>query len=774
MTVGFALTGTGSIGLFHLLTLVTAIGAIYTVYRLPQSLVRYLVGLLFSLRYRLRVIGFRHIPEQGGVLMLGNHISWLDWAMIQIASPRPVRFVMQREIYDRWYLRWLLDLFRVVPISGGRSRGALEAVNALLKAGEVVCLFPEGAISRTGQLGEFKRGFERVVAGVDGVILPFYLHGLWGSRFSRSSERLRRLRRQGVKRDVIVAFGPSLPIESRAEQVKRRVFDLSISAWEAYTAELEPLSLACLRGIKRTGSGLCMADTRGEPLSGHKSLAAVLAFSRLIERQSPEQNIGLLLPTSSAGLIVNTAALLRGRTLVNLNYTADRQALRGAVAKARIATLYTSRRFIDKLRKKGVNLDGVFEPVRVLYLEDLAGQISSGARAAYWLLARLLPARLLYGLFGRRVAIDDPAAILFSSGSEGAPKGVVLSHRNLMSNIRQISDVLNTRGEDRMMATLPLFHAFGLTVTGFMPLVEGMPVICHPDPTDALNIAKAVARHQATLFCSTSSLLRLFVRNRRIDPAMLATLRLVVAGAERLNPDVRDGFELKFHTPVYEGYGATETSPVASVNVPDQIDPRAASVQRGSKAGTVGMPLPGSSFRVVDPETLTPLPAGEDGLILIGGAQVMSGYLDDAEKSAEVLVEMEATRWYKSGDKGHLDSDGFLTIVDRYSRFAKIGGEMISLGAVESQIGRALPEEIEVMAIALPDGKKGERVVLLYAGEISEARLKERIAAADLPPLMQPSQLLAVAAIPRLGSGKGDFKQARRLALKALAMEGAA
>ncbi|OQX36232.1 MAG: acyl-[ACP]--phospholipid O-acyltransferase, partial [Candidatus Sedimenticola endophacoides] len=205
VTALFSVSGGGSLGLFYLITLVAAVGALYTVYRLPQSLLRYGVGLLFSLRYRLRVLGFANLPQEGGVLMLGNHISWLDWAMVQIVSPRPVRFVMHRAIYERWYLRRLFDLFGVVPISGGRSKEALERINQLLKAGEVVCLFPEGAISRTGHLGEFKKGYERAleVEGVDGVILPFYLRGLWGSRFSRSGTRLRTLGRSGVKRDVI-------------------------------------------------------------------------------------------------------------------------------------------------------------------------------------------------------------------------------------------------------------------------------------------------------------------------------------------------------------------------------------------------------------------------------------------------------------------------------------------------------------------------------------------------------------------------------------------
>ena len=200
---------------------------------------------------------------------------------------------------------------------------------------------------------------------------------------------------------------------------------------------------------------------------------------------------------------------------------------------------------------------------------------------------------MLYALFGRRADIEQPAAILFSSGSEGEPKGVLLSHRNIMANIQQVADVLDVRAEDTVMATLPLFHAFGLTVTGLMPLVEGIPAIFHPDPTDDLTIAKAIAKHRATVFCGTSTFLRLFTRNQRIHPLMFDSLRVVVAGAERLSPEVRDAFKLKFNKEIYEGYGTTETTPVASVNIPDRIDPRDWKVQQGNKPGTVGLPLPG-------------------------------------------------------------------------------------------------------------------------------------------------------------------------------------
>jgi len=731
--------------------------------------VRFVLGRLFASQYRIEVLGLNNLPGQGGVLMLGNHISWLDWAILQIASPRPIRFVMYRGIYQRWYLRWFLDFFGVIPIAAGQSKEALEQINALLRAGEVVCLFPEGAISRSGQLGEFKTGYERAVDGVDGIILPFYLRGLWGSQFSRSSEHLRTLRGSRLRKDVIVAFGKPLPMETPAHELKRHVAELSIDTWEHHTQQLEPIPLAWLRSMKRSGGDQCVSDAvGGGALSGRKLATAVIGFSQLMRHRSPEQNIGLLLPTSSAGIIANLSVLLLGKTVVNLNYTANLSALTGAVDKAEITSVYTSRRFVKKLEQRGIDLSTLFERVNVYYMEELKEELDKFTAVSILLATYLLPARALFTLFGRRVDIESPAAILFSSGSEGEPKGVVLSHRNIMGNIRQVSDVLDTREEDRIMGTLPLFHAFGLTITGLMPVVEGIPVVFHPDPTDVLNIAKAIGEQRATIFCATSTFLRLFTRNKRIHPLMLESLRVVVAGAERLSPEVREAFTLKFNKEIYEGYGTTETTPVASVNIPDRIDSRNWVVQQGNKPGTVGMPLPGSSFRIVDPESLETLPVGEDGLILLGGTQVMLGYLNDAEKTSEVIVEMDGKRWYKTGDKGHLDKDGFLTIVDRYSRFAKIGGEMISLGAVESAIGKLIPAEIEITSTALPDGKKGEMVALLVAGDMDVEGLKQLIDKSELNPLMRPARLIAVDTIPKLGSGKTDFNQVKQLAMEAV------
>lgn len=766
VTSTLAYHNVGSTAIIWGLFIIALLGSIYTILKIPESTLRFIIARLFAARYRMKVLGFEDLPHSGGILLLGNHISWVDWALVQIASPRPLNFVIERGYYERWYLHGVLKLFGAIPIHSGGSAGSLETINQLLKDGKAVCLFPEGTISRTGQLSEFKRGYQRAIEGTQAKIVPFYLHGLWGSRFSRSSGFLKDARQSGFKRDIIVAFGKPMSADTSADQLKRRVFDLSFTSWQAYSKTLDTIPVSWLKTAKRMSFQMAATDIIGEPLSHHKFITAVFAFSGLIAKKSPEQNIGLLVPASVGGAITNMAVLTLGKTAVNLNFTASAEAIQGSVKKAEIKTVYTSKKFIRKLDDRGIKIKEILPETKLIYLEDFKAELSKAKMLLTMLTVMLLPTKLLEWIYIKHVDLEDTAAILFSSGSEGSPKGVELSHLNLATNSRQVADMLNTRENDVVMSTLPTFHAFGLLATTFMPLSEGIPIVCHPDPTDVLTVAKGAARNHATLLFGTSTFLRLYTMNKKVHPLMLRSLRMVIAGAERLNPSVREAFSLKFNKLILEGYGTTETSPVASVNIPDELDTNYWKPQQGNKLGTVGMPLPGTSFRIVDPDTLEELPTGEDGLILIGGPQVMKGYLHDQAKTDEVIEEIDGQRWYRSGDKGHLDSDGFLIIVDRYSRFAKLGGEMVSLSAVEETIRKALGDtELELVAVNLPDDKKGEKVILLIASEMPAKDIKKKLLEADMNPLMIPSKFTNVNTVPKLGSGKTDFATSKKVAL---------
>lgn len=755
-------------GIFYALAVVALCGTVYTLSKLPQSFIRYLLSVLLSQKYRLRVDGMKNLPSTGGVLLLGNHTSFLDWAMLQLACPRHIRFVMAKQYYNRWYLKKFLDLFGVIPISPAAGKDALQAVHTHLLNGEVVALFPEGRLSRNGHLGVFQKGFELAAAETGAVIVPFYIRGLWGSLYSFATKKYRRNSARGRIRDIMVSFGTPMPDSTTAAEVKQEVQHLSISSWHTYAEQLDPVHISWLRTAKRLKAETSVVNFDGSELSHTKLLTAVIAFSRVLRKHTVGQrNIGLLLPASSGGIIANLAVMMNGCTVVNLNYTANRESLLHALSAAGITTVISSQQFLKKLEAKGFDLSPLSERVRIVALEDIRASISKPVFVLTALLARFVPVAILRALYFHKPAMSDTAAILFSSGSEGIPKGVELSHLNLIGNIKQVAGILNPQDNDVVLSSLPLFHAFGLTASTLMPLVEGLPLVCQPDPTDAVAVGKQVATYKVTLLFGTSTFLGLYTRNPRVHPLMFRSLRMVVSGAEKLHEQVRTGFREKFGHPIYEGYGTTETTPVAGVNVPDVLSTNDWTVQTGAKPGTVGLPVPGSMFQIVDPDTLEELPVGTEGLILIAGPQLMKGYLNEPNRTASVIAEIDGLRWYKTGDKGKLDDDGFLTILDRYSRFAKIGGEMVSLAAVEAAVVSTLPQsDMELTAVAIPNAGKGEQIVLLVSNTSEDPRaLRKQLIEARISPLLLPSTVLVVDAIPRLGSGKTDFARAKQLAL---------
>jgi acyl-[acyl-carrier-protein]-phospholipid O-acyltransferase/long-chain-fatty-acid--[acyl-carrier-protein] ligase len=767
-TVVLGLIGIDSQALLFSLFGIVLLAAIFTLITLPQSLIRYVLYFITSRFYRLSVFDLDNLPSSGGVLLLGNHVSFIDWAILQIACPRPIRFVMERSIYEIWYLNWILKKFKVIPIAPSASQDSLLEINTALNAGEVVALFPEGRLTKNGQMGIFRSGFERSAVNAKAVIVPFYIHGLWGSRASKGL-RFRKKIMDSSSRLVSVIYGPPMDILSRAQAVKQKVAELSIKAWKYHIKEMTNIQTEWLYQMKLNPKARAIIEESGKELSNLQLLSSVLFLSQKIKSALKNQeNVAILLPTSKAGVIANLSLLTLGKVVLNLNFTMGETALKSAITQASIRTIITSRQFLAKLESRDLNIEQALSSSTLLYLEDLFPEDSRYVLLAFFLLAKILPAKVLKLLFFKNSDISSTAAILFSSGSESAPKGVKLTHANLLSNINQIATVFGIENSDVMMDSLPLFHAFGFTITTFMPLMKGIPIVCYPDPTNSLVIAKLICKYKITLFCSTSSLLGLYVRNSAIHPQMLRSLRMVVAGAEKLSPSIYKEFKDKFNLEIYEGYGATEVSPVASCNLPDVISIDDWHVHQSAKFGTVGLPLPGCAFRIVDSQTLMDLPVGEDGLVLIGGTQVMEGYLNLPDKTREVLMEGDNYSWYKTGDKGHLDKDGFLTIVDRYSRFAKIAGEMISLSLVEQTWQQYLNNvAIEVMALALPDQKKGEQLAMLYCGPLSEEELKNQLIASTLPKLMLPKSFRQVVDLPKLGNGKRDYLSAKRLLVEA-------
>ena len=551
----------------------------------------------------------------------------------------------------------------MVPIAAGQSQESLQTINSLLHAGECVCLFPEGAISRNGQLGKFHTGYERTLEGVtDGVIVPFYLHGLWGSSLSRADEGLRQARAPDLKRDLIVAFGPALPLDTTAKQLKQKVFELSITAWQTYAEQLPPIPLAWLRAAKRKPSRLCVADDSRTSASNRQLASSVVELGKQLRLPGSAKNIGILLPPGAQATRAVMAVLLQGKVVVPLNHTLPGQAFASLLQAADVDRIITSRSFLATLAEQGNNIDPELQGQNVLYIDDLATRMAPWRKALGALQFACLPASLFYRLHGHRVAATSPAAILLTDPGEHAPRAVQLSHRNIMANCKQVSDVLNTQIDDVILSCIPAYHPFGLTVTTIMPLVEGIPMACHSQPADSLGIAKTVARFNATILPGSPGTLDLYARNDDIHPLMLNSLRLVVSGSEQLPESVRNAFELKFGKRIYEGFSLAEATAVASVNIPDAMDTTDWKVQQGAMAGTLGMPLPGTGLKIIDAISGVEQPLGQEGQVLICGSQIMQGYLNDPEKTGSAIIDIDGQRWLKTGNTGHLTEEGFLIL----------------------------------------------------------------------------------------------------------------
>ena len=747
---------------------VVSIGVFYwSILNLPQALVRSILRLAFS-RYKIRVLNVGNIPNDGPVLLVGNHHSFIDWAMVQMASPRPLCIASNKDHFEKWYLRAMLKRLGMIRIDNRHPEDAMEKIRERLLAGHAVVIFPTGEVSRSPHVEPFSIDYSKAVEGTDAVVVPFYTQGLWGSNYSYSSSNMFGA---SADRAVTVAFGEPIPANTPANEVRTIIRKISIDAWNYAVSFVKPVGDSWIRTYKKyVKNGPAIYNPDGGHFSGYKLMGAVVAFSRHLKKilGPDEKHVGIMLPPSPAGVIVNLALWLLGKTNVNLNYTSSVDNVKFCASRADVKSVITSRQFVEKLKLRGNDYSKIAgENLRLFYAEDFMKEIPKAKIAFYLVFCVIAPSWLIKLCFRKRVKLDDIAAIMFSSGSEGTPKGVMLSHRNLMGNIQQLACIFNVTRNDVMLSELPLFHSFGLTVTTLLNLTEGCPIVTVADPTDVKTMARVCAEFRVTAFVATPTFLRAFTISRYVHPMALKYVRLIIAGAEALRPELATAFRLKFGKEIFEGYGCTETAPVASINTENNLHSDYMTMQVNNQPGTVGMALPGSQFLIVDPDTNEPLPTGEAGMILIGGCQVMVGYLKDEERTKSVITMVNGKRYYRTGDKGFLDEDGFLTIVDRYSRFAKLGGEMVSLGAVEKKIqDTPVLEGCDYVVTTVPDSAKGEKIVLLYQGDKNPKDVLAELRASGFPPIMLPSAAFAVEKVPKLGTGKADFTTAKKVALQ--------
>lgn len=739
-----------------ILGLFTLAATVYILSILPDFLIRFSLWMLTHTIYRIRLVGQEHVPFRGPALLVCNHMSHVDGLLIGACVQRFIRFMIYRPIYELKALNWLFRLMNAIPVSGRNRKDILESLERAreeLRQGHVVCIFAEGAISRTGNLLLFKRGFEKIVEGLDVPVIPVHLDRLWGSIFSFKERRFFWKWPQQIPYPVTVSFGKPLSSGVKAWEVRQAVMELGSEAVRHRRTLRDCLHLRFIEAAKRRWFAFCMADSSGKALTYGKALIGSLVLARRVRRHWPgERMIGLILPPSAAGALANIAVLLAGKVPVNLNFTAGREAMALAVEQCGTKTILTSRIFLAKAK--------VEEMKGMVFLEDVLKGMSLLEKGWAALQAFLLPTRLLQAIHRRGGGPDALATVIFSSGSTGVPKGVMLSHHNVLSNVEALAQIFEVTSADRLMGVLPFFHSFGFTGTLWFPLLSGFGAVYHPNPLDAKTIGEMVSKYRATILISTPTFYAAYLRKCAAEE--FASLRLAITGAEKLRESLSQAFREKYGRDLLEGYGCTELAPVVSANLPNVE--HGTEHQTGRKPGTVGHPIPCVAVKVVDRDTGALLPPGQEGLLLVKGPNRMLGYLGQPDKTAEVLRD----GWYVTGDIAALDDDGFITITDRLSRFSKIGGEMVPHLKVEEAINQFLGDASCVVT-ALPDEQKGERLVVLYTSkDIVPGELWNKLSQTDLPKLWIPKRdsVYCVEAIPTLGTGKVDLRKVKTMALE--------
>ncbi len=708
---------------------------------------------------KLHVSGRNNIPEEGGALLLANHETFVDTMVLQAALDREIYFVMGREALEVPWIRRFSRGMYIIPVDTDSREGletALAAIREKIAAGAAVCINCGKQFKRNGEIVPWYRDYRILIHDLNAPIIPVAMNRICEILYAWDNMRI-TWHYPGVLRfPVYVQVGAAAGLDTSAIKLRETVRRENVEGFYLRKYRDDVLQYGFLRVARRFLWRLCFVDALTGPLNYFKTLAGSIALARKFKAiLGDSKMVGVLMPSTVGGALANVAVQCMGRVPVNLNYTASSEIIEDCAQRCGITHTVTARAFLERVP--------VVPPGTPVFLEDIRTSVTKFDRAAALFLALFMPSRLLFRILGAKLAHkDDVATIIFSSGSEGIPKGIVLTHRNIITVFEGMREMVPHDKHTGIVGFLPFFHSFGYAVILWTPLMEGLHSVFHPNPLEPKPIAQLVRKYNGSVMVATPTFLQGFVR--RVEPEYLRSLNCVMVGAEKLPERIRDSFKERFAIEPMEGYGATECAPVISACLPDEESP--GFYVQHNKQGTVGHPFPYQMVRVVHPETYEELPENVPGLLLVRGPNVMSGYLNDEKRTREVLKD----GWYVSGDIAAVDEDGFITITDRLARFSKIGGEMVPHTLVEEVLHRLLGlTDQSMIVLGIPDDLRGERLVLLHTLEDNQVReLNERISGSELPNLWRPRQnaFHRIESIPFLGTGKLDIRKAKQLALE--------
>jgi acyl-[acyl-carrier-protein]-phospholipid O-acyltransferase/long-chain-fatty-acid--[acyl-carrier-protein] ligase len=759
---GMAFLGCGLKTMLITSALLAVLTTLWAIRLLPKALVRLLFILLTRSLYKLKIVNFDNVPKTGPILLVANHVSMIDALFVMASMDRPVRFVMNEFYYNTWYIHPLAKLMGAIPVSNTASikvmLQGLRGAGVALDNGEIVCIFPEGQVTHTGKILPFRRGIEIIMRGRDCPIVPVYLDNVWGSIFSFDKGKFVKKWPEQFPFSLTITFGKYLPATTTVSKLRRMLQEMECEAWEQRRDDQLPIHHQLIRNIRCNPRRLMLADKDRKLKSFQAFSAAISLAARLKPVLIDQSKIGILLPTSIAGTVVNLAMTISGRVSVNLNYTVGLESFTSSISQAELKTIITSRLFVEKI--------ALVLPcnMHVIYVEDLFKELTFLDKFKALGLIWLAPISVMEKYCGARnsISVNDPLTIIFTSGSTGEPKGVVLSHFNLSSNVDAVYQVIPYLGKSKnLLASLPLFHSFGYMLM-WLGFNHKIGLVTHSNPLEFKMIGELVKKFGVKFMVSTPTFLRGYIK--QIAPDQFGSLKCIITGAEKLPNLIAENFELTFGVRPIEGYGATECSPVIATSTQDIREPGI--YQIGHVQGTVGQTVPGVIAKIVDPISFDELEEDVEGLLLVKGPNVMEGYLNRSDLTSEVLQN----GWYNTGDIALIDQNGFIKITGRMRRIAKIAGEMVPHGRVEEALHEAANSDDLVFAVtAIPDEKKGEKLVVLHTFDVTKlAGIIKKLAERGLSNLYIPSldHFIKIDQLPILGSGKLDLQAIKKLALE--------